>query len=124
MMCQAGEGNGRRARLTTSQAPSYFDLVTPVCQKAQESCPVFFGASARIHGSIDDRAAVQGSYNRKLEAFRRVRDDLRLRTQTLLTSRVTDQPDGSGLAELPVFATDLAPCWPWRSEDRNLALLT
>jgi arsenate reductase len=81
-------GAGRDSQ--SSQALPYFDLVITDCHKAQESCPMFFGAPVRIRWSIGDPAAVEGSYHGKLAAFRRVHDNLRLRIENLLASRVTD----------------------------------
>lgn len=39
----------------------HFDYVITVCDNAEESCPVFFGAAKRLHHSFEDPAAFQGS---------------------------------------------------------------
>ena len=44
---------------------------------AKESCPVFFGKATRLHHSFKDSAAVEGSEEKRLGAFRTVRDELR-----------------------------------------------
>lgn len=54
-----------------------FDYVLTVCDNAKESCPVFFGKATRLHHSFDDPAAVEGSEEQRLAAFRQVRDELR-----------------------------------------------
>ena len=54
-----------------------FDYVLTVCDNARESCPVFPNASRLIHSSFEDPAAVQGNERRRLEAFRRIRDQIR-----------------------------------------------
>lgn len=54
-----------------------FDYVLTVCDNARESCPVYPGHANRIHQSFEDPAAVQGSAGERLEAFRRVRDQIR-----------------------------------------------
>ena len=54
-----------------------FDYVLTVCDNARESCPVFPTTSRMIHSSFEDPAAVQGSEDHRLEAFRRIRDQLR-----------------------------------------------
>lgn len=54
-----------------------FDYVLTVCDNARESCPVFPTTSRMIHSSFEDPAAVQGIEDHRLEAFRRIRDQLR-----------------------------------------------
>jgi arsenate reductase len=54
-----------------------FDYVLTVCDNANESCPVSPAQGVRLHHSFEDPAAVQGSEEQRLEAFRRVRDQLR-----------------------------------------------
>lgn len=54
-----------------------FDYVLTVCDNAKESCPVFFDPAVRLHHSVSDPAAVDGSDEKRLQEFRRVRDELR-----------------------------------------------
>lgn len=63
-----------------------FDAVVTVCDHARESCPIFPGAPERIHWSYPDPAAVEGSEEEKLRAFRAVRDDLQQRFRSFLAS--------------------------------------
>jgi arsenate reductase (thioredoxin) len=56
-----------------------FDIVITVCDNAAEHCPIFPGRAERIHWSFPDPAAVQGSEEEKLAAFRKVRDGLEQR---------------------------------------------
>ena len=60
-----------------------FDYVITVCDNARETCPVFPAEAERIHWSFDDPAAVEGTDEQKLTAFRRVRDEIRERLKTL-----------------------------------------
>ena len=54
-----------------------FDYVLTVCDNAKETCPVVFGRATRLHHSFNDPAGVEGSEERRLAAFRQVRDELR-----------------------------------------------
>lgn len=61
-----------------------FDYVITVCDQAAEICPIFPGKAERIHWSFPDPAAVQGTEEEKLAAFREVRDGLEQRLHTWL----------------------------------------
>ena len=61
-----------------------FDRVITVCDQAKESCPIFPGARSTAHWSIDDPAAVAGSDDERRAAFRRARDELRVRVAELV----------------------------------------
>ena len=65
-----------------------FDYVITVCDNAKESCPVFPAKARRIHWSIEDPAAVQGSEEERLTAFRRAREELRARLQAFARGHV------------------------------------
>ena len=51
-----------------------FEYVITVCDQAAEACPIFPGPAHRIHWSFPDPAAVEGSDEQRLAAFRSVRD--------------------------------------------------
>ena len=51
-----------------------WDYVITVCDSANQRCPLFPGAAARLHWSFDDPSAVQGTEAERVAAFRRVRD--------------------------------------------------
>ena len=54
-----------------------FDSVITVCDHANQTCPVFTGeVRRRVHIGFDDPAAVQGTDEEVLAAFRRVRDEI------------------------------------------------
>ena len=61
--------------------PGDVDAVITLC--AEEVCPVFFGNALRVHWALPDPAAVQGDEAARLEAFRRVRDELRRRLEVV-----------------------------------------
>jgi len=54
-----------------------FDYVLTVCDNARETCPVYPGHTNRLHRRFDDPAAVEGSEEARLAAYRRVRDEIR-----------------------------------------------
>jgi len=66
-----------RSKHVDEFAGQNFDYVLTVCDNAKESCPVFFGKAALLHHSFADPAAVEGSEEKRLAEFRRVRDELR-----------------------------------------------
>jgi arsenate reductase len=61
------------------------DYVITVCDNAGESCPVFPGGPERIHWSIPDPSAVEGTEEVRAAAFKRAADDLTTRIRDLLT---------------------------------------
>lgn len=67
----------QRSKSVDEFAGQHFDYVITVCDNARESCPVFSSTTQRIHWSLEDPAAVQGSEEQSLSAFRRIRDELR-----------------------------------------------
>jgi arsenate reductase len=65
-----------------------FNYLITVCDNANQQCPMFAGASRRIHWSIEDPAAVVGDDEIRLEAFRQARDGLRERLQKFIEDEV------------------------------------
>jgi arsenate reductase len=64
-----------------------FDTVITVCDSAAEECPVFPGGTKRVHWSLPDPAAAAGSFEQKLAAFRKVRDQLAQHFREFITSQ-------------------------------------
>ncbi len=82
VMREAGiDISGHRSKSVDEFAGQDFDYVITVCDNAKQSCPIYPAKTKRIHWSIEDPAAVQGSEEERLAAFRRIRDELRLRLQ-------------------------------------------
>lgn len=54
-----------------------FDYVVTVCDEANEACPFFPGAKRRLHWSLPDPSAAEGTEEERLAVFRSVRDRLR-----------------------------------------------
>ncbi|MBN2205701.1 MAG: arsenate reductase ArsC [Thermoleophilia bacterium] len=54
----------------------HFGYLITVCDHAAANCPMFPGVATRLHWSLVDPAAAEGSEEERLEVFRRVRDEL------------------------------------------------
>jgi arsenate reductase len=54
------------------------DTVITVCGNADQACPMFPGQVNRYHWGFDDPAHATGTEDEVLNAFRRVRDQIRL----------------------------------------------
>ena len=57
------------------------DLVITVCDDANEACPIIPGARERLHWSFPDPSTAGGGYQERPRAFRKVRDEIRARTE-------------------------------------------
>ena len=71
-----------------------FDYVITVCDNARENCPVFPGKTRRIHWSIEDPAAVEGSEEERLDAFRRARDELQKQLRAFIRKEIPSSEEG------------------------------
>jgi arsenate reductase len=68
--------SGQKSKHIDKLPDRAFDCITTLCDHAAQNCPVFPGKGVRLHQGFSDPAAVQGSEQDKLEAFRKVRDEL------------------------------------------------
>lgn len=66
-----------------------FDTLITLCSDAEERCPFFPGSGVRLHWPFDDPAAVKGTAEEKLTAFRQVRDQIQAAIQGWMV-----QPEG------------------------------
>ena len=66
----------QRSKSVVEMFGEQFDYVVTVCDHAREACPVFPGATRKLHWSFDDPASAEGSEEERLEVFRRVRDEI------------------------------------------------
>jgi len=78
----------QRSKSVAEFAGQEFAAVITVCDNAAEECPIFPGAPQRAHWSLPDPAAVSGTEQEKLGAFRRVREELERRIQAFVNSVV------------------------------------
>lgn len=63
-----------------------WDCVVTVCDSASERCPVFPDRTTRLHWSFDDPSQATGTEEQRLDAFRRVRDEIGARLRGWLAS--------------------------------------
>ena len=68
--------SGHRSKSVDEFTGRQFDYVITVCNRANETCPVFPGAPNRIAWDFDDPAAMEGDHDVRMGAFRRVRDEI------------------------------------------------
>ena len=68
------DATGLRSKSVDEFRGQEFEAVITVCDQAREACPVFPGRAVRVHYTIPDPAAVEGTHEERLEAFRRARD--------------------------------------------------
>ena len=80
VMQEAGvDISGHRSKLLQEFAGQQFDLVVTVCSRANESCPLFSGATKVIHVPFDDPPALAAELTDNeqiLNCYRRVRDEI------------------------------------------------
>ncbi|OPY52506.1 MAG: Protein ArsC [Methanosaeta sp. PtaU1.Bin112] len=79
--------SAQRSKAAQEFQDTIFDLAVTVCERARQACPIFStpqhppGKSPRarevIHRSFADPAAATGPDDAQLEAFRRVRDEIK-----------------------------------------------
>ena len=69
--------SGHRSKSVDEFRDHSFDYVLTVCDNAKESCPIYPGHANRLHHSFEDPAALEGSDEQRLNAFRVVRDQIR-----------------------------------------------
>ena len=69
--------SGHRSKSVGEFSGQHFDYVITVCDNANERCPLFPAGTERLHWSFSDPAAVSGTDEVRLTAFRKVRDQIR-----------------------------------------------
>jgi len=74
--------SGQRSKNVETFAGQEFDYAVTVCDDSTEACPIFPAAKRQLHWPFDDPSAAAGSEEDRLEAFRRVRDQIAERIKT------------------------------------------
>jgi arsenate reductase len=77
--------SGQESKTLERYLGHHWDAVITVCDQANEACPFFPGASQRLHWSFPDPSKAPGTEEEQFAAYRRTRDAIRRRIDTLLT---------------------------------------
>ncbi len=80
--------SGQRSKSVDEFLSRPVDYVITVCDKANESCPVFSSAAKRFHWPFEDPPGPESSEQERTSAFRRVRDEIKARFETELKDGV------------------------------------
>jgi arsenate reductase len=73
--------SSQRSKTLQRYLNQQFDAVITVCDQANETCPVFYGARQRLHWSLPDPSQASGSEAEQLVVYRQVRDAIRDRIE-------------------------------------------
>lgn len=71
------------------QGRLYSYVITVCDQSPSQRCPVFPGATTRLHWSFDDPAGFQGAWEEKIAKTRLVRDQIRQKVMSLIRDEDT-----------------------------------
>lgn len=61
------------------------DMVITLCGNSEERCPLTPPSVARVHWPLEDPAKAVGTPDEVLDAFRRIRDEIRRHVEKLVT---------------------------------------
>jgi arsenate reductase len=75
---------GARAKSVEEMLDRRFDYVITLSNSAREACPTLRGPHGALHWHLDDPAAVAGSAEERLEAFRATRTELSVRLRPFI----------------------------------------
>jgi arsenate reductase (thioredoxin) len=75
---------GARAKPVTELLDRSFDYVVTLSNSAREQCPTLPGPHSSLHWHLEDPSEVEGSEERRLEAFRATRADLTARLRPFI----------------------------------------
>jgi arsenate reductase len=81
-----------RSKSVSEYLGQTFDYVVTVCDQARQSCPVFPGVHETLHWGYEDPAAVVGTEEERLNAFRSTLTIMVGRIQTFITLAQRNRP--------------------------------
>jgi len=88
VLAEIGIDHGRARSKSLEEFREWtFDFVITLCDGANETCPLFFGGVERTHLGFEDPARTTGTEEDILNAFRRVRDQIRVTIENYLRNR-------------------------------------
>lgn len=71
------DASGHKSKRIQELPVTDFDYIITLCDAAAQNCPVFVGRGIKLHREFEDPAAVSGSDEETLQAFRKIRDKIR-----------------------------------------------
>jgi len=75
-------GNRTKAVFDFIKAGTLFHYIITVCDEtSSDRCPVFPGYGKRLHWSFPDPSVLEGTDSEKLEATRKIRDEIRAKIE-------------------------------------------
>ena len=78
--------SSQRSKSVDEYKDQKFDFVITLCSKVEEACPTLPGEAKRLHWPFLDPGRVEGTEEEILTAFRRVRDGLKIKLHSLLST--------------------------------------
>jgi arsenate reductase len=76
--------HGARAKSVQEMLDRRFDYVITLSNSAREACPTLPGPHGALHWHLEDPAAIEGSTEERLEAFRATRTELSVRLRPFI----------------------------------------
>jgi arsenate reductase len=89
---------GQKSKSVAQALKEHYGYVITVCDMAKERSPIFPFTFNLLHWSIEDPSTSRGSPAETREAFRRVRDDIKIKVQYFLGESVENEREQGVLA--------------------------
>jgi arsenate reductase len=85
-----------RSKSVSEYLGQRFDYVITVCDEARQACPVFPGVHESLHWGYEDPAAVEGTEEERLAAFRSTLTMMATRIQAFVTLARRERREAAG----------------------------